>query len=246
MTTINAVGQGGTHPEWPRVMVFPGQAGGPAGPVDMTMMYVMHHGFRRDLTVFVTAAQRTPVTDRATWSALSERWGLFATILHHHHSGEDAGLWPALLERSGPADVATLEAMEAEHAEIDPILASCAEGFARLARHADADARAALVVRLTAARESLGRHLAHEETEALQIAQRVLTEADWQRLEEEHFRKGLSFRQVLGLVAWAAHEMPAELRDEVFAKGPAAQRALWRVTRPRFERRERTAFHYVD
>ena len=247
MTTIHAVGHDSTaHPQWPRVLVFPGQAGGPPGPCDFTMMYVLHHAFRRDLAAFVSAAQRTPVTDRATWSALSERWGLFATMLHHHHSGEDAGLWPLLLERSGPDDVATLEAMEAEHAEIDPILSSCAQGFALLAAHCDPEARAALVVRLTAARESLARHLAHKETEALAIAQRVMTQDNLERLEKEHFRPGLSFAQVVVLVSWAAYGVPAQLRQEAFAKAPAAQEVLWRLTRGRFEQRERAAFRYLD
>ena len=75
---------------------------------------------------------------------------MFATALHHHHSGEDAGLWPLLLSRADAAGRTLLEAMEAEHGEIDPILQACAAGFARLAERPDADARAALVVRLVA------------------------------------------------------------------------------------------------
>jgi hypothetical protein len=59
--------------------------------------------------------------------------------------------------------VATLEAMEAEHAEVDPLLESCAVGFGRLAAEADRDARDALEVRVVALRDRLGHHLAHEE-----------------------------------------------------------------------------------
>ena len=110
--------------------------------------------------------------ERSTWRALAERWELFATTLHHHHSGEDAGLWPALMARADEEGRATLEAMEAEHAEIDPVLTACTAGFARLAEQPDEDARAALAVRLVAARESLGRHLRHEETEAITLVQR--------------------------------------------------------------------------
>ena len=74
-----------TH-TWPEQLVFPGQTAAHAGPVDMMMMYVMHHGFRRDLTAFAAAAQATPVDDRDAWRALSERWDLFSEILHHHHT----------------------------------------------------------------------------------------------------------------------------------------------------------------
>ena len=44
---------------------LPGQAAAPAGPVDMTAMFVMHWAFRRDLDRFAAAVIRTPVEDRA-------------------------------------------------------------------------------------------------------------------------------------------------------------------------------------
>ena len=141
----------------------------------MFMMYVMHHAFRRDLSALTEAAQCTPAADRVAWRLLQQRWQVFAEALHGHHSGEDAGLWPLLLERGTDDDVETLEAMEAEHAEFEPLLEACEDGFARLAEHADDDARAALAVRLAATRECLARHLEHEETGAIPIIQRLLT-----------------------------------------------------------------------
>ncbi|GAB3441731.1 hypothetical protein GCM10027517_18080 [Phycicoccus ginsengisoli] len=234
-----------TNATWPEQLRFPGQTAAHPGPVDMTMMYVMHHGFRRDLAAFGAAAQATPVTDRECWQALAERWDLFAEVLHHHHSGEDAGLWPMLLDRTDDDGRRVLEAMESEHHEIDPILQACAAGFHRLSTHADEDARAALAVRLCAGRESLARHLEHEETEAIAIIQQVLTHEDWEALEAEHFRKGVPFSKVLRLVAWAAHDVPAPLRREVFSRSGGVHQLLWRLTRPGFERRERVAFRHV-
>ena len=105
---------------------LPRQAAAPEGPVDVKMMYVMHHAFRRDLVMFAEAAAVTPADDREVWRALSRRWQIFSEILHHHHSGEDAGLWPWLMRAADADERATLDAMEAEHAEIDPILAACA------------------------------------------------------------------------------------------------------------------------
>ena len=235
-----------THTDWPTQLFLPGQTAAPEGPVDMQMMYVLHHAFRRDLDRFVVAARKTPVADRATWRLLAARWQVFSAQLHHHHEGEDRAIWPWLREHGSTEDVATLDAMEAEHAEIDPILASCAAGFERLAQHDDEDARAALAVRLCAARESLGRHLRHEETEAIAIIQRVMTNAEWEQLEEEHFKAGVSFAQVLALVPWAAHDVPGPLRRQVFAKTGRPNHILWLLTRRGFERRERVAFRYVD
>ena len=145
----------------------------------MQMMYLMHHAFRRDLDAFAEAVRKTPVDDRKTWALLADRWELFAEVLHKHHSAEDDLIWPALMSLGTSDDVAVLEAMEAEHEEIDPLLESCAAGFRRLAQHADEDARLALAVRVCAARESLRRHLGHEENDAIAILQRLITPEQW-------------------------------------------------------------------
>ena len=115
-----------TQPRLPR------QFAAPEGPVDMTMMYVMHHAFRRDFEHFAAVVPKTPVADPAAWRALDQRWALLAEALHHHHHGEDTWLWPALLEKASDADRATLLAMEAEHELIDPLLDACAAGFSAM------------------------------------------------------------------------------------------------------------------
>lgn len=234
-----------TQSSWPTQLRLPGQAAAPEGPVDMQTMYLMHHAFRRDLTKFASAAQHTPATDRTTWRLLARRWEIFSEVLHSHHSGEDEALWPWLLEHGTAEDRATLEAMEAEHAEIDPMLTACAEGFARLAERADEGARAALAVRLVAARESLARHLAHEETDAIAILQRLMTQEQWHALDEEHFKKRLTPRQIASLVPWAAYGLPREALARVFAEAGLGFKVVWLLTRRRFASREARAFRYV-
>ncbi len=230
--------------EWPTQIRLAGQTAAPEGPVDMFMMYVMHHAFRRDLRMLSEAARLTPVGDRVAWKLLQKRWSVFAEALHGHHSGEDAGLWPLLLERGTADDRETLEAMEAEHAEFEPLLEACEQGFERLAGHADDDARAALAVRLAAIRECLARHLEHEETGAIPIIQRVLTQEDWEWLDEEYFKEDLTIGKVLRVVPWAASELPRPVRDDVFAKTDPAFRLIWHVTRHRFARQQARAFQH--
>jgi hemerythrin HHE cation binding domain-containing protein len=233
------------HRNGPRPLCLPGQADAPAGPVDLSMMYLMHHAFRRDLAAFAAAVPRTPPTEVATWWALLRRWELFAEVLHHHHRGEDAWLWPALLERADGAEREILEAMEAEHHEIDPLLAACLAGLRRLARGgAGTDDRAALAVRLAATRESLGRHLAHEERDALRILQRHLTQTEWQAMEVR-FAEGVRACRLVALVPWLVHELPPEVRADLLAGAPVAHRALWRLTHRRFERSERHTFRFA-
>jgi hypothetical protein len=227
--------------------LLPGQAAAPPGPVDVTSMYVVHHAFRRDLTAFKAAVIGTPLEDRDTWRALAGRWGKFREILHKHHTGEDAGLWPLLMVRANSDGRATLEAMESEHAEIDPLLTSCTAGFERLAAYADADARDALEVRMVALKEHLTRHLDHEERDAMALVQRYLVNADWHRLEQEHFKPGYAPRDMPFLASWIMYRLPAEHFGQVRASmAGRPMELLWRLLwRRPFERRERLAFRYV-
>ena len=135
--------------------------------------------------------------------------------------------------------------MEAEHGEIDPLLEASAAGFAHLAEKADEVVRAALELRPVAARESLGRHLAHEETEAIPLIQRHMTPEEWHRIDEEFFKQGLSLRRLATLVPWAAHGLTAAARRQAFADAGKPFEVLWWLSRGRFERRERRAFNYV-
>ena len=233
-----------------RQLFLPGQTAAPEGPVDVFAMYLMHHAFRRDLAAFAAAVPLTPVEDRATWRRLHERWELFSTVLHKHHSGEDAGLWPLLLERVDAAGDAqgrrTLEAMEAEHDDIDPTLQACAEGLARLAESPDADARAALAVRLVAARELLAAHLRHEECDAMALVQRHLTQADWDHVEHEHWKKDTTPAYTARVVPWVVHGLTsAQVKQVAGSAGPALP-VVWRLFLKRpFERRDRAAFRYL-
>ncbi len=231
-------------------LVLPGQVAAPDGPVDMKMMYVMHHAFRRDLNKFASAVAATPAEDVATWQALHARWVIFFEVLHNHHSGEDAGVWPFLLERADEAERATLEAMEEEHSHIDPLLESCANGFARLAGprggfDAD-DVRHALKVRVEATRDALARHLGHEESEAIVILQKYMTEEQWLALEKEHFQKKKgSIGFLFAVVPWVVDGMDAEVRDRVFAELGGPFKVIWVLSRRAHRKRAEKAFRYA-
>ena len=230
---------------------LPGQAAAPDGPVDLTAMWTMHRGFRRDLELFARTVPATPVDDATTWTALADRWSVFAWILHHHHTAEDAGIWPLLLDRvdaAGDAEGrATLEAMAAEHRVIDPLLDACAAGFRRMVVTTGAATREALARNVEGARTRLGEHLAHEERDAMALVQRHLTQDEWLRISAEFFEKPLTASELLQIAAWVIHELPAEATDRlrVEPKGPLLI-AVWRLLLRRpFERRERRAFRYL-
>jgi hemerythrin-like domain-containing protein len=221
-------------------LMLPGQAAAPDGPVDGTGMYLMHRAFRRDLDLFVAAAEATPAGDRNTWRRLARRWELFSSTLHKHHTGEDAGLWPLLRERG--ADPAVLDAMEAEHGRIDPLLERCAAAFTALSR--GKDRRTTLIDDTKALRDALRAHLAHEEREAMALVQAHLAPEDWDRLDREVFAAEYGPRDIPKVLAWVMHGLP----DDVVRRLPtmnAPMRLFGKLLAGPFARAERRTFAYV-
>ncbi|GAA4988053.1 hemerythrin domain-containing protein [Pseudonocardia tropica] len=227
-------------------VLLPGQTFVAEGPHDQTGMYLMHHAFRRDLARFESAVRNTPVGDDGVWRALAARWDRFAEVLHHHHTIEDTAIWPVLLDgvRGDTEDTATLHAMEAEHAHVDPALAACRDAFAAMASHPCDDHRNALDVHVTAVRTLLADHLRHEETEALPMVQRVMTDEQF-AASEAATAQGYPTRMVPFLVPWVCDEVPGVVATRFLAQAGAVYALLLRVLRRGYARREKRAFRYA-
>jgi iron-sulfur cluster repair protein YtfE (RIC family) len=153
--------------------------------LDMTMMYTMHDALRRELVRIARVTARTDDDPRRVLRA-AVGWEMFKAYLRVHHTSEDAAVWPvmsqALAERSD--DLALLDAMEAEHAAVDPLLdaidAALADREAGLERLGDL---------LDALHAALTGHLVHEETEALPLIDATLTEQQWRHFGDLHGRR---------------------------------------------------------
>jgi hypothetical protein len=218
----------------PAQLFFPGQAAAPDGPVDLAAMYLMHRGFRRDLRLFATATAATPVADRARWIRLERRFALFASILHKHHHGEDVGLWPLLQERG--ADRTVLDALEAEHAQIDPLMRTCTEDLAALAAGTGGEATRDRLARCAARlRDALCAHLAHEERDGMALVQAHLTEEDWLALDREVFAKEYRPRDLPGVLGWVVSGLTREemmrMPGATAVLAPLARFFAWRFDR---------------
>jgi hypothetical protein len=153
-----------------------------ANRLDLSMMYAMHDALRRELVqVARIAGERDDHPGQLLRAALG--WELFEKFLLTHHRAEDDTLWPALRARVAgqPDRMALADALEAEHAVIEPLLtaidAAAADpdyGYQRFGDIVDE-----LATKLTA-------HLAHEETEGLPLIDASLTPQDWQRFAQDH------------------------------------------------------------
>lgn len=143
---------------------------------DMTMMFVMHDALRRDLDRIARLTARTD-DDPKHVLRTAAGWGMFKSYLHAHHTSEDELLWPPL-SNALPVDsngAALLDAMEAEHAAIDPLidaidaaLADPNSGPAQLGELADALSG------------GLRAHLKHEEQDGLPLIDSIITAQQWQ------------------------------------------------------------------
>jgi hypothetical protein len=150
--------------------------------LDMGMMFAMHDALRRELAQ-VTRIATLKDDNPGPMLRAALGWELFKKFLLVHHQTEDDILWPALRARVAgqPDRLALADALEAEHAVIEPLLtaidAATADpdyGYQRLG-----DLTGELAVKLTA-------HLTHEETDGLPLIDASLTPAQWQHFARVH------------------------------------------------------------
>lgn len=153
-----------------------------SGRLDMTAMYAMHNALRRELEHI---AKITAGIDDDPRRILANAvgWVMFTKALHIHHTAEDDALWPAMRKAlaSRPDDLALLEATEAEHAAIDPLIEAIDAALA------DRDSGPERVEAVTDALSGeLRAHLKHEEDEALPLIEATVTPQQWRHFGEVH------------------------------------------------------------
>ena len=150
--------------------------------LDMSTMLTIHAALRRDLEQVARIAGRRDRTD-ATRLRAALGWQQFKKFLVVHHHAEDDALWPALRATVAdhPDQLALVDALEREHAVIDPLLdaidvaaADSGDGYRSLA---------GIIDELVA---KLGGHLTHEESAGLDLIDATLSSDDWQRFGRVH------------------------------------------------------------
>jgi hypothetical protein len=150
--------------------------------LDMSMMFAIHDALRREL-VQVTRIAVVRDDNPGPLLRAAVGWELFKKFLTVHHQAEDDVLWPTLRAQANadPGRLALADALEAEHAVIEPLLtaadAAAADpdyGYRRLGDITDE-----LAAKLTA-------HLTHEETDGLALIDASLTPQQWQHFARTH------------------------------------------------------------
>lgn len=155
-----------------------------SGHIDLTAMYVAHDALRRELDQLAKVTAVGGDEPRRVL-ATAVGWELFKKVLHVHHTAEDEALWPAMREglAGQTENLALLEAMELEHARIDPIIEAI--DAAVVEPGPPSDRVGELVDALST---SLRGHLRHEETDALPLIDATVTVEQWQRFGQVNGR----------------------------------------------------------
>lgn len=194
--------------------------------VDFSMMYFAHDAFARDLDRMTTAVERGVISAPST----AARWALFAKQLHIHHTAEDVSLWPSLRAAVSTSDeVAVLDAMEDEHAELEPQLAAVEAALA------DRQALAA-AARVRELATSLGAHMRHEENAALPLVATYLGTAGWEAFGRD-IRKTQGLRGAAVYLPWLLDGAPDTTSAKVLGLLPPPVRLLYRrVWVPRYRK----------
>jgi hypothetical protein len=211
-----------------------------AGDADLTVMLAAHDAFRRDLARLAQAAAFADLPDPARRASVRAGWELFKRQLHLHHTAEDAIIWPALRERLPHSDHAqsVLDAMEAEHQQIDPLLAAVDDAFARAEEGRRSDVRA-IGDTADALATSLTGHLTHEERDGLPLIGAALTSAEWRSVGFAIVRKnGLSAGGEM--FAWLADGADQDQAAAAIGTLPPPARLAYRaIWKPRYARTRR-------
>lgn len=148
---------------------------------DLSIFLLAHRTFRREFARLAVAAAEAPTSGpraAAVKEAIEAQIGTMTRSLHNHHHGEDGRIWPHLRERD-PAGAVVLDALEAEHQEIDPLIAVIDDTSMPLSVRAVAMERLSTLI---------GRHLDHEEESAVPLIRRHYTAAEWDAEGKVHLK----------------------------------------------------------
>jgi hypothetical protein len=193
--------------------------------LDMGMMFAMHDALRRDLA---QVGQIANVRDDNPGTLLRAAlgWTLFKKFLLIHHTSEDDALWPSLRASVAgqPDRLALVDALEAEHGVIEPLLtatdAAAADpdyGYQRFGDIIDE-----LSARLTA-------HLAHEEADGLPLIDASLTPQEWQHFARVHAQRNLP--DASRYMPWLLSQARPQILDAILGNFPppllTAYREQW-------------------
>ena len=155
---------------------------------DVRDMFVVHRSFRREFRLIPQLIRAVAPGDTARAGVVAGHARLILRGLDLHHTGEDDLLWPKLLERAAPsADL--IHRMEAQHHRVEQLIAELGQALPRWEAEARPAVSEEVASTFDALRDALLEHLDDEERHILPIAERHITQKEWEGLGEHGMQK---------------------------------------------------------
>jgi len=155
---------------------------------DVRDMYVVHRVFRREFALIPRLVRTVVPGDTARAGVVAGHARLVLAGLDMHHTGEDALLWPRLLERAAPsADL--VHRMEGQHHRVEECIARLSEALTRWEDEARPAVSDEVADGFDELRVALLEHLDDEERYILPLAERHITPQEWAGLGEHGMAK---------------------------------------------------------
>lgn len=202
---------------------------------DLTAYRTVHTALRRAPYRMAAAARTIEPGDHRRVGAFARYWRGFAAEVLAHHTIEDDIMFPAIA-RIVPEFATHVERTDAEHHELDELMARCAAGVEQLGRDAGRPVRESLAEDLEALGRFMDGHLDFEDDEILPLIAGRITAEQYAALEDQATK-------AIGFSAQAAFAIPfivdaadAATREHLLATAPFALRLLHRLTQRRHER----------
>ncbi|WP_020143529.1 hemerythrin domain-containing protein [Terracoccus sp. 273MFTsu3.1] len=198
-------------------------------------MVIIHRAFRRETRLLPGLVREVADGDVARARTLAEVLRLVLAGLEMHHTGEDAVLWPALLERAAPS-TGLVETMQAQHHGIEDHLERVAHLLPLWEAAPTRERGAELADVLDRFAADLAEHLDLEEREILPLCARYVTVAEWDSLGQ-HGMEAMTRSQLPLLFGALLEECSPDERRAMLAKLPLPARVLVRTLGARQYRR---------
>lgn len=205
--------------------------------IDVRDMIVVHTALLREFRLAPAAVRRVPDGARRSAARVDAHLGLLCDLLHHHHTGEDELLWPALRAVLPIAAMASLDEGEAQHAAIDQALNRVGVVLQRWRTLVDGASRIELVASLETLHGLLDEHLDAEERTLLPLAAAYLTRQQWLAVGEAGAAAVPKSKLLLVFGMFAYEGDPAVLAD-MLGSAPLPARFVVPLLAPRVYARQ--------
>lgn len=203
---------------------------------DTTTYYAIHRAMRVTSTQLHDALWEMVDEDRRRANALAKWFRGFCGELLSHHTIEDEIFFPALQARIPTYDEHAAELEEGHH-RLDEIMAALTEALDQLAASgAWRSTRLAALAQAADLRDLLTEHLDIEDRYIVPLFERHFTAKEYERLDMQAKKQGLSFRQALFTVPWLLATCTPEEQQEALVHAPKPLLVIWWLTRRSYAR----------